>query len=120
MEASVKAAVAYVAARLITGLTSSSVFDSERGRHISMGGTVSDRSVQVYDYDALCYFSGSGDGSRFSLFHYGQSAHVNVNLSGNTFNGFDYGSGNHFSGTVTGRSVSLYDYADANYSNYSI
>lgn len=61
----------------------------------------------------VAHFGGNGHHDRFSLYHYGDGHHVDLNLKdGGKFDGYDYGGSAHFDGTVTngGPSVSLYDY----------
>lgn len=120
MEAHVRAAVAYVAGRLISGKQSSSVYDYSEGGHRSMSGQVTHDHVSVYDHVKSCHFSGSGGGSSFSLYHYGESSHVSLKIDGHSFSGYDYGTSSHYSGTVSGFSISLYDYSKGSHFSYSI
>ena len=59
---------------------------------MSMSGTVTARRISVYDYEQGCHVTGSGT----SLYHYGNHAHIALNLNGANFSG--YGSKAHFSG----------------------
>jgi hypothetical protein len=111
-----RACVAFVAARLISGLGSSSVYDYSQSRHISIDGSVDQNQVSVYDYDRRCHFGGSPS----SLYDYGRRAHVSLDISGRSFSGYDHGDRHHFSGTVTGNSISFYDFGEARYFNYSV
>ncbi len=121
MKASIRPVVAYVAGRLVSDTNASSVYDYDRGRHVNMSGTVSNQQVNVYDYDRGCHFGGSGNGGHFSLYHYGDGHHVNLDLEADgRFRGYDYGSGSHFNGKVNGRSISLYDYDTAQYYSFSV
>jgi hypothetical protein len=51
MKANGRAAVAYIAGRLITGKIANSVFDYGQSKYISIAGTVSTARVQVFDYE---------------------------------------------------------------------
>src|SRR5680860_851571 len=120
VQSHVRATVAYVAARLISGKHASSVYDYAKSGHRNMSGTVEADNVNVYDYEAGCHFGGSGRDGNFSLYHYGISSHVDLKVQGNKFEGYDYGSSNHYSGTVAGNNISLYDYGAGQHFNYSI
>jgi hypothetical protein len=109
-------AIAYIAGRIITGSAAGSVFDYDEGRHVMFSGDVSKENVNVYDYDAACFITGPPT----SLFHYGDSQHIQLGGESGQFRGFDYASGAHFSGTVSGTSVALFDYEDGAHHNYSI
>lgn len=109
-------AVAYVAARLVSGQQASSVYDYATGRHVNFSGTVSSTNVNVFDYEQAAHISGSPP----SLFHYGNGAHLRLATQGTTFKGFDYDTGSHFTGRVNGRSVSLFDYETSTHYNYTV
>ena len=69
-----------------------------------------------YDYSNACHI----DGSIPSLYHYGESSHIDFNPKGNgKYDGYDYGSGAHFDVTVRGNSVDLYDYGASGYFSFS-
>jgi hypothetical protein len=108
--------VAYIAGRIATNRQSSGVFDYNEGRHFSFSGNVRDGNVNVYDYDQGCHISGSGT----SLYHYGNGAHLTLQVNAGNFTGYDYASGAHFSGSARGGSVSLYDYETGSYYNFTV
>jgi hypothetical protein len=112
----VRAGVAYIAGRLISGSDSNHVYDYSRGRYVTMSGDVEDRSVHVYDYESRAYITGSGD----NLYHYGERCHISLSVSDDTFTGYDYGTRTHFTGTVNGGAISLYDYQRGHYFNYIV
>lgn len=121
MNPGTRRSVAYVAARIITGKTSGSVYDDSAGGHASMSATITPSGVQAYDHRRGANFSGSVQGSRCSLYDYGEGAHVSLEINGSKFSGYDYGTGCHFNGTVQpSGSVSLYDYGAGSYFSFSI
>ena len=120
MKPNPRAVIAYIAGRLITGKQASSVYDYALSKFINVDGTVAVNNVDVYDYDQGCHVGGSGDGTTFDLYHYGDSHHLELTINRNEFEGYDYGESCHFSGEVSGDSVSLYDYGTSTYYNYSI
>jgi hypothetical protein len=109
-------AVAYIAGRLVSGKKGSSIYDYGERRHVNMSGNLTGSSISAYDYDQRCYISGS----RTSLYHYGNGAHLTLVLNAAAFSGYDYDSKKHFSGNVSGKTVSLYDYQTATHYSYSI
>jgi hypothetical protein len=120
MQANVRAAVAYISGRLISGKSSSDIYDYFQGKHIPISGTVNRGRVQVFDYDDGAHISGNGNGQSYSLFHYGQNSHISLTISGHNFKGYDYGAGSHFTGNVSGNQVSFFDYSEGTYFSFAI
>ncbi len=116
MKAHTRRAVAYIAGRVVSESSSSAVYDYSIGGYTNFSANISHAQISAFDYDESCYISGSLPG----LYHYGNSAHLNLQLQGDQFNGYDYDTSSHFSGRVNGRSVSVYDYEHGQYFNYSI
>jgi hypothetical protein len=104
--------VAYVASRLISGAESSFIFDIAGPGHRSMGGTVNDKCVNVYDFSENCQLTGNSSAGLFQLFHCGERVHITLEIRGTSFRGFDHGIGRHFSGTVNGPRISINDQSD--------
>lgn len=116
MKTHTRRAVAYIAGRKVSGQTSGAVYDYQEGRYVNMSGNLTGSSLSAYDYDMGCHISGSGT----SLYHYGNCAHITLNLNAARFLGYDYDSQQHFSGNVNGRNVWLYDYETSTHYSYSI
>jgi hypothetical protein len=111
-----RALVAATAARLVSGDGNvNAVFDYSESRYVQISGSVRRGHVALYDYDRGCHFSGSSG----SLYDYGRSSHVSIQINGNSFNGYDYGDGHYYSGTVSGNAITIYDYGKSSYFNYT-
>ena len=120
MEPHVRAIVAYVAGRVVSGKSASGIYDYSQRGHRSVDGTVTMDRVNVYDYGAHCFFSGDGHEGRFGLYHFGDSSYVDLEVADHSFRGYDHGSGGQFEGRVRGASIELYDYEEGRYFSYSI
>ena len=121
MNEGTRSAIAYIAARASDGRNASSVYDYDRGKYVSMTGTVTPTNVNVYDFDRGCFISGTGIRGSFTLYDYGLSAHINLKIAkGGSFDGYDYGTSTFFNGTVNGRSISLYDFGDSRHHSYTV
>ena len=120
MKTGVRAVVAYVVGRLISGKESSSVYDFAANDYTSLGGHVSPSSVNVFDYTHRCNCSGGGNGRTLILFHYGVGKHVSLKLQADRFSGYDYDSESRFSGVVRHHLVRIYDSELRRYFSYSI
>ncbi len=122
MEAHVRAVIAYVVGRLVTGKTSSAIYDYSESAFRSIDGQVMANTIDVFDYKAHCHchFGGTGNGTSFSLFHYGDRHHVDLTITGTHFEGFDYGSRGHYSGDVSRDTTSLYDHKLQKHFSYTL
>ena len=109
MTPKVRAMVAYVASRLISGEESSFVFDFSGPGHRSMGGTVNETCINVYDYSENCQLTGNSSHGIFGLFHHGERVHITLQIVGQSFRGRELGTGGQFSGTAAGPKISIYD-----------
>ena len=116
MEAHTRRAVAYIAGRLISGSDAAAVYDYSESRYVNFSGDVDAQNVNVYDYEQSRHIGGTLP----SLYHYGNSRHIDLKVNGADFEGYDYASNKHFSGHVDGKNVSLYDYEHGQYFNYTV
>ncbi len=120
MNSGQRAAIAAIIIAAYSKCPINTVYSYEASRYISMSGSVTGRSVNAYDYGRSCYVSGNASSlNKYSLYDYGESAHIDLTIDGNKFSGYDYASSYHFSGTVSGKSVSIYDYQTSTYYNFS-
>jgi hypothetical protein len=109
-------AVAYIAARAISGEQASAVYDHDAGSSFSFSGEVSPTQVNVFDESRGCHL----DGTPPSLYDHGGSSFFDFTLNGSMVEGYDFSSNSFFEATMSGRDVSLYDYGHSRYFNYSI
>jgi len=82
IKSNVRACITYIAGRLITGKSSSSVYDFGQAKYINFGGSLDLQRVNVYDYDQGChisgYFSGKVNGNSISFYDYGESTYFSI------------------------------------------
>jgi hypothetical protein len=109
MRAHTRRAVAFIAGRLISAERSSSVQDGSDGRLYRFAGNLVSGRVDIRDGSLGCPITGSGQNSKYELFHGLNRQFIKLDLDGDSFSGYDYDSLNGFTGRVSGRSVSLYD-----------
>jgi hypothetical protein len=116
----VRAAIAF-AGCAISGKQATAVYDHAEGRYRSIGGTITAKSVQAYDYENSCHFSGDHDGNGYALYHYGESCHVSLEIKGTEFSGYDYCSSSHYQGTADRSGlVNLYDFGEGKYYSFTV
>ncbi len=121
MDAQARRDIAYIAGRLVSEKQAGSVHDYETGKWTNMSGEVSQDNVNVYDYDRKNYISGTKKSeTKLSLYDYGTSNFIDLEIKRIEFEGYDYKTGNFYNGKVKGSSVSLYDYQDGKHQEYSI
>ncbi len=109
MDTKLRACVAFVAARLISGRNASFIYDYSQSKYIGMEGSVKPEGVNLYDNDRCCYFAGLGNGSFFNLYDFGGQCFVELRIEGREFEGHDYQTPSNFNGKVDGEAISLYD-----------
>jgi hypothetical protein len=107
-----RAVIAYVASRLVSGAESSCIFDFSARGHRSMGGTVNESCINVYDFSENCQLAGHMSNGLFHLFHCGEQVHVSLEILGVSFRGRDHSNGLQFMGGVNGSRIWIKDHAD--------
>lgn len=120
MEAHLRAALAYIAGRLVSRTKACGVYDHSRFRQVIMDGTVKGPMVAIYDHDQLCHISGSGNGLQYILFHHGKHRPVCLTLEGSGFCGHDYGRSTRFRGSVEGDFISVCEDGTARQFGYTL
>jgi hypothetical protein len=105
MSPELRRVVAYIAASLASGTTTTSIYSFSEGRHTSISGTLTDAKVALYDHEREAHITGSPAG----LYHHRLASHFTVLMKGQSFTGYDFGSDSHYEGVVKGDAVELYD-----------
>ena len=118
MTPGLRAVVAYVACRLISRAESSFIFDFSARGHRSMGGTVSESCINVYDFSENCQLTGHMSEGAIQLFHFGENVHVSLEIFQESFRGYDHSTGRYLSGVVRGSRISIKDEADLRHYAY--
>jgi hypothetical protein len=116
MNASLRACIANIAAQLAGQNTSGTVYDHTQNKHVSVSGSVTGTSVNLYDHDRGCHVSGSPS----NLYDHGEGNHLSLTMQGMRFDGYDHGSAWHYSGDISGSSVTIYDHETAEHHHYSV
>jgi hypothetical protein len=118
METHLRAALAYIAGRLISGKNSPGVYDYSRSTFVLINGVVKARLVAIYDHGQRCHISGGSDGLRYLLFHHGERRFLNLAVHGNDFIGHDYGRTSRIRGRVVDGSIWLVEEATSREFSY--
>lgn len=100
MEPHLRAAMAYIAGRLVSGKNASGVYDYSRTMQIILSGAAQGGVVSIFDHDQRCHISGTANGLQYILFHHGLRRHICLTLAGSEFTGHDYGRSTSVSGWV--------------------
>jgi hypothetical protein len=116
MKPHVRASMAATALSHALGRKISSVYDYSRSGYLSIDADVRGNNLTGYDYEKSAHISGSLD----SLYHYGESSHLELKpKGGGQYSGYDYGSSAHFDIRINGNSAELYDYSASAWYSYS-
>lgn len=116
LDQATRALVAAIAGRAITRASGNHIYDHGLGAHRCIGGQVEYPTVRVYDFDRGCHITGTLP----SLYDFGRSAHLRLNLEGDGFRGYDFASSAHFNGRVSGKRVTLYDFGSSSYHHFTL
>src|ERR1700733_6726141 len=114
MDSEMRAAVAYIAGRLVNQDNWAFIFDYGRNLYIKLAGTVTSGLVHVYDYARLSLISGTSN----SIYDFDKKARVLLDVTDTLFKGYDYGSGFVFQGRVRGPHIELFDFGESRTCNY--
>lgn len=122
MNQNARAAIAYIAASIITDKQLNSVYDCSDSKYYTFSGTIkANQEVNIFDNEGKCNISGQYNGTKYVLFHYGNNHYIDLIIDGDRFTGFDYDRKYHFSGNVENRStIILNDYEHSKYFSYNI
>jgi len=113
-------AISAIAITLATGKRVSSVYSFADGNYANVSCDVNAQNISVYDHERGCHISGSESSkNKYSLYDYGLSNHIDLEMKNRGFSGYDYDSGSHFEGTMSGGSVSFYDFETGEFYEYS-
>lgn len=109
MNQNLRACIAYVVGRGISGRQFSRVYDYSQSKRITMSGSITADHIDIYDEAQKHHLQGDGNGSRYDLRYNGDRQPVTLEIKDNGFRGCDHGTSFHFSGKVQTNSVNLYD-----------
>ncbi len=93
--------------------------DRGRSKKISLSGTYSGSSIDLYDHSRNCHVNASISGHSISVHDHATSKRITLELSGNSFHGYDPGSNKPFSGQVTESTITIDDHEDNKHHTYS-
>lgn len=122
MDQKTRAAIIYIAARLITGKQLNSVYDCSDSKYYTFSGTIKpNQEIDIFDNKGQYKITGQYNGAKYVLFHYGNDHPIDLIIDGDRFTGFDYGQKYHFSGNIeNGRTIIINDYEFSKYFSYYI
>lgn len=116
MNPNIRACIAYIAARLISGSGGARVYDHSQSKYIDINGAVSGSRINIYDNERKSHLRGTVG----SFYDSDTGAHLSINVDGNRFSGRDHDNNCRYSGTVNGKSIAFYDYEESKHFNYSV
>jgi hypothetical protein len=105
----VRACIAYIAGRSISGNQLAGVYDYSQSKKVPLSGSVTPDHIDIYDTGQNCHFLGDRNGSRYTLLYNGNPHPVTLEIKGNGFRGCDHGTSTYFNGKVQSNSVNIYD-----------
>lgn len=109
MHPGLRACIALIAGRLITGREISTIHDESRSSDISIEGTVTAKKVNIFDHGRGCHVAGINHGECYSLYDFGGQSYVDLTIDGSTFEGYDDQVPCGFRGEVNEEGLSFYD-----------
>src|SRR5438094_2599016 len=109
MQAGQRAAIAYIAGRLLTGVDARSVWDRAARETKRYSGAVSEDQVDIFDYQRQHHVAGQVVDDTIDLHDYPSGTHLVCQLAGDQFQGLDHASRHRYEGRVQGSRIILYD-----------
>jgi hypothetical protein len=121
VDAEIRLCIAYIAARAITRLNTSLVFDHASKKHRPIEGEVSDKKIHVFDHTRGSFITGRKAGRRaFSIYDDRTGQRFLLKLKRKNFTGYDFRTGKHYFGNIQGTAIRLYDCDGSEYHNYAL
>ncbi len=96
MNNNLRTCIASLVVRLTSKQDHSTVCDQAQGKHIRVAGSASSSSVSIYDHERGAHISGSLK----NLYDHGSGYHYSGNVSGGSVTIYDQQSGQHYQYTV--------------------
>ena len=87
MEPDVRAAIVYIAARMILDREAKIVYDVFKGKRYYFTGQVSADRVHIWDYDERCFLSGELRNGQFAVWHHRNRQFVDLRVGGRALSG---------------------------------
>lgn len=110
--------IAFLVARLRGQRNSPQIYDHADNSWYLYSGSVAPGRANIYDYSRSCFVGGTG--TPLSLYDYGDSAFVRLQLNGDTFRGYDFGAKHFYLGRLANSNVTIYDFGRSIWRQFSI
>ena len=70
MDSNTRSTIAYIAGKIISNTTSTSLYDSKQRKYIEFSGTIDKATINIYNFDVKNYYSGNYSGDHYSIYSY--------------------------------------------------
>lgn len=113
MKPAVRASVAYIAGRILCGMSVTAIYDRTEAVELRMEDLI-EGGVKLYDCPSRRLPFASGEGAKYKIFHHEDGHCIDLSVSGKTktFKGYDFGSSCFFAGKVNCENVTLFDFGE--------